>query len=104
MKWEKIKCRISSFRRIWESGMQCCREIRPGQSGQQADIAAVALKEHFSHTCGETEIAVYLERSVRVEQVVIDAALVFLDCIACGMLEGVAHHFECVVAIKGACP
>ena len=20
---------------IWESGMQCCREIRPGQSGQQ---------------------------------------------------------------------
>ena len=31
----EVKCRISGFRKILGSVMRCCREIRPGQSGQQ---------------------------------------------------------------------
>ena len=73
-----------------------------GQGRQQVEGVGVALQQHLCHAGGDAEVAVYLERCVRVEEVVIDSALRLVGAVALAVLEGRAEEFDTLVGHQGA--
>ena len=77
-----------------------------GQSREQVNGSVVALQQHLRHARGVAEVAVNLERRVRVEQVGIRPAVgvLLLLLVAGQQLQHVAYYLIGVVAVKHTRP
>ena len=82
------------------------RTFRPrGRQGrQQMDKALMALQQHFADACHPAEVAVYLERRVRTEQVGEGAAAMMPVHRVDSRLPKAAQQLPGAVAVAQACP
>ena len=75
-----------------------------GKRRQNVDVSVCALQQHLGHTRAYSEVTVNLERSVAVEEVVIDTTLTLVGSVCCRVLQSILNDNVSVVAILSASP
>lgn len=89
----------NSFQALDLTRAPCRRESR-----QKVDAPSVALKQHLRHTGSGAKVAVYLEGSVRIVEIIVDSAFILVYVIGGGVAQGIAQYFVGMVAVESACP
>ena len=75
-----------------------------GEGGEDVDEVVLALHQKFGDTGADAEIAIDLEGSVGIVEVVVDTTGVLVGAVGGGMAQGILDNLARVVAVLGTCP